>query len=399
MNELKPAGASEKTNKRAARSNRQESPDHDRGVSRREYLPELDGLRFCAFAVVFLHHALPHDPSLYTAVGLSVTAASWLVSSLQAGGFGVDLFFALSSYLITRLLLKELEQFGSLDLKRFYLRRTLRIWPLYFFFLITASLVVPLLLPKEELSAPYLIGYSLFSGNWIVGALGYPSSVAAPLWSVSIEEQFYLVWPLAVGWAGKAKIRNVAIAMLGISAATRLILWQLDVPHPGVWTNTFARLDPIALGALVATSRRMPVAVWASPLVMVVLGLASWVFSSRYLSLDGPGALLLYPLVGAGSAMCVAAALNSSGSIAKVLSLPVLAFLGKISYGLYVFHVLAIQLADRVEWLSGSAAGYAAKVLIAFGLTILIAALSYQFLEKPFLLLKSRFTRVQSRPV
>ena len=110
-----------------------------RAATARFYHPELDQLRFFAFLMVFLHHAFPHQPEFWTKLGVPGPIAQVLSGIGATGAFGVSLFFVLSSYLITELLLREKELIGTLDVKSFYVRRILRIWPLYFFFLALAA--------------------------------------------------------------------------------------------------------------------------------------------------------------------------------------------------------------------------------------------------------------------
>ncbi len=167
---------------------------------RRFYQPELDGLRFYAFLGVFVCHTLPFDDLFYQRLHLPLP---WIWgAAARAGGAGVDLFFVLSAYLITSLLLRERQKTGDLSLRLFYVRRTLRIWPLYF-------LVVALGLVfahtggehdtrwfyYQRLPWYYVLGYVLFVSNWIYAIFGVAQSICAPLWTVSIEEQFYLIWP------------------------------------------------------------------------------------------------------------------------------------------------------------------------------------------------------------
>ena len=96
------------------------------------YHPELDILRFFAFFAVFLHHALPRQASFYIEAGVPAAVTQWILTAKHAGAFGVDLFFALSAFLITELLRREYEHRGTFGLGAFYVRRALRIWPLYF---------------------------------------------------------------------------------------------------------------------------------------------------------------------------------------------------------------------------------------------------------------------------
>src|ERR1700677_1497524 len=160
----------------------------------RFYQPELDGLRFYAFLGVFICHTLPFDGAVYRRFHLPIP---WLWGAIaKSGAAGVDLFFALSAFLITSILLREREETGAISLRRFYLRRILRIWPLYFL-LIALGVVLAHTMVKQSLPWYYVAGYLLFVGNWVHAVFGGPNSICFPLWTVSIEEQFYLVWPLA----------------------------------------------------------------------------------------------------------------------------------------------------------------------------------------------------------
>src|SRR6478609_9932897 len=134
--------------------------------SERFYRPELDVLRFFAFLGVFIFHAAPRTMDFYEAARSPHWLSSLLIATFGAGAYGVDLFFALSAYLITSLLLRERAATGFLDLRGFYLRRILRIWPLYLAFVAFAA-VFALLVPEQHLPMKYVIGYSLLAGNWV----------------------------------------------------------------------------------------------------------------------------------------------------------------------------------------------------------------------------------------
>ena len=216
------------------------------------YHPELDVLRFFAFFAVFIHHALPRQAAFYIDAGLTSTATEWLLAAKKAGAFGVDLFFALSAFLITELLRREYVSRGKFSLSSFYIRRALRIWPLYFTFLAATAFVIPIIIPQDRFGPIYVISFALFFGNWICVTSGFPFSVASPLWSISVEEQFYLGWPLLLRVFGMNRIKHLAIAMLAVAFAVRVLLAILGIEDDAVWCNTFARLDPIALGALLA---------------------------------------------------------------------------------------------------------------------------------------------------
>lgn len=366
-------------------------------AGQRFYHPELDVLRFLAFLAVFAHHALPSNAAKYVEHGFSARAAHWAAAAVFSGSFGVDLFFILSSYLITELLLREYDRNGRLDVKSFYIRRALRIWPLYFAFIAFSAVVVPHIIPYSTLSGVYLLCFLAFVGNWACAFTGkYPPSVARPLWSVSVEEQFYIAWPLLLKTIGVRHIRALAIILLAIASGTRLLLAYHQAPFIAVWCNTFARLDPIAAGALLASALhgkefRLSKAM---RLVMTILGIALWIGSSRYLDLSGPTSLLSYPAITLGGILLLVAALRPMGSG----HWPVLAFLGRISYGLYVFHSFILTWVNNMITRSPGAGTLLAANALALLLCCLMAICSYLFLELPFLRLKSKFTYVPSRP-
>jgi peptidoglycan/LPS O-acetylase OafA/YrhL len=333
----------------------------------RFHRPELDVLRFGAFFLVFLHHALPHAASEYPRWGTILAAIG------RAGALGVDLFFTLSAFLITELLLRERRATGSIDIRAFYARRVLRIWPLYFFALLVLA---PLI---DGMPSGHLTAFLLLGGNWACAWWGYPASAFALLWSVSIEEQFYLAWPWIARWRGNLGL--VLLAMLATAWVTRLWLAIAGSAHPAVWCNTLARLDPIALGAMLAwLLRSRPPGAPARIRVKLIGGGAF-----ALLAAGAPGehagwhALWTYPLA------AFACVLILYGVLCSQLRSPVLEYLGKISFGLYVFHAAALHLVP-----------FAPAALL---LTIAAAAVSYRFLESPFLRWKQRLARVGSRPV
>jgi len=360
------------------------------------YHAELDVVRFFAFLAVFLHHALPADSALYSSAGLSTTAASWLLAVKQAGSYGVDLFFTLSSYLITELLIREHLTKGSLDIRAFYIRRALRIWPLYFVFLGATVFFIPLILPDDKFNAHYAVSFALFSGNWVCAIEGLPFSVASPLWSISVEEQFYLAWPLLLLLFGVSRIRKLAFVMLGVALALRTLLAVYDVAHPGVWCNTLARLDPIALGALLAvTLRGRAPRITAAP--RIALGVASltlFVIVAKYLKQDGLDSLITYPLAAIASVMLLVAALQTDAPILRRKPFSWLVYLGRISYGLYIFHLLSLTLMSKQSSLLGIPMNFERRFVLSFVITVILAAASYRWLERPFLRLKNRFARV-----
>ena len=211
----------------------------------RFYRPELDALRFGAFGLVFLAHAMPSPSSLPPALRDVCTGIK------EGLSFGVDLFFVLSSYLIT-----EVSGFGStakgpIDVTAFWIRRILRIWPLYFTFLAAAIWLVPFVLP-QNFPLFHRGAYALFWGNFALVADSQINTVAGILWSVSIEEQFYILWPLIMSRFIR-NLKQIAIGLIVVACVTRTLLAASGTTELwDFWSNTPARLDPIAAGALMA---------------------------------------------------------------------------------------------------------------------------------------------------
>jgi peptidoglycan/LPS O-acetylase OafA/YrhL len=364
----------------------------------RYYRPELDILRFFAFFMVFLSHVVPGDEAFFGQAHIPSRVADLIIAISAGGAFGVDLFFALSSYLITTLLLREREACGTIDVSSFYARRVLRIWPLYFAFLFIMAPLVHYIVPDENMPLRYLLSFALLSGNWAYVLWGYPHSVTGPLWSVSIEEQFYLSWPFVMRrWIHHLTV--VAAALLAVSFITRTCLVVHGAIHPQIWCNTLARLDPIACGALLAV-RAEQKEIALSPWIRVVLllsGCAVLTAAGRYGDFVGSKALITFPAV---TAACIALILGTLGLQMPSGRRPIirtLTYLGRISYGLYVFHWMFVVIFSVAS--AHAPVDRFARAMAALVATIATAAGSYHFFEKPFLRLKERLARVPSRPV
>ncbi len=337
----------------------------------------------------------------YNAAGIPLWLSNLLIATFGAGAYGVDLFFALSAYLITSLLLRERAATGALDLRGFYVRRILRIWPLYLAFVAFAA-AMAMVIPQQQLPLRYVIGYCLLAGNWVYVFHGLPASFAIPLWTVSIEEQFYLAWPLALRKATAQTMATIAVGLLLIANAWRVWLAVSAAPIDAMEYNTFTRLDPIALGILIALfGHKLPQFSRRQRITFLCGGVATWIAMYALSVSSNPPKVstwrlaLGHPLTALAS---VAILLSALGSQHAFLRTRLLLYLGKISYGLYVLHEFAHFCAARLirastprTVMAQSAAGLA--------LTILLAAASYRWLESPFLRLKERFAHVQSRPV
>jgi len=364
----------------------------------RYYRPELDCLRFFAFFAVFTFHSPGGDAAYFSA--RHIPLAALVASVTSAGRFGVDLFFLLSAYLITELLLREQKLFGRLDLRSFYVRRILRIWPLYFFGLLIGVLLA-FLDPRQSFPAKYAVAFVLMLGNWLPFFGVYVDSVMGLLWTVSVEEQFYLLWPWFMSKARQGRTLLYASGgLLLVAMVSRILL----VGHARALSselplsiNTLARLDPFALG--IATGVLMHNADlalgWAARGRFFATGCAIWLIAGhfRFHGLSTGFLVFGYPAVAVGAWFIFRAALGAGIAPRR------LRYLGKISYGLYVFHEFALYCAAKLLGGVHTLRAFIVYWPLGLSLTVLMAALSYRFLESPFLALKERFAHVQSRPI
>ena len=383
------------------------------------YRPELDVLRFFAFFAVFMFHITFRDPAFYSARGVPIHVAELLAALSEAGNMGVDLFFALSAYLITTLLLREKEALGTVNLRSFYIRRILRIWPLYFLAVTlgTAWFVVN---PNDFFPKSYAIAYLFLVGNWMY-MFGSPGSPFAVLWSVSVEEQFYLTWPLLLRRLRSRKtfivfalclllftitVRAYAIHYFSAHYEVSVHNGSYVVPYlwshyhfaldDGIMANTLTRLDGIAVGILIAAllSTKVPRIKGPYRVLLLAPGLACFLFVGGYFTDGLPSVVVRITAAAVASGFFLCAVLGSTFAPRPLI------FLGKISYGLYIYHQMCIRISGHILGnRMKSYFGYSMHIVLSLTITVVVAALSYRWIETPFLRLKQRFTRIESRPV
>lgn len=366
----------------------------------RFYRPELDALRFFAFLGVFAVHVGNYPIEYLQERHIPPALGQILIGIVRGGSYGVDVFFALSAYLITELLLREKTRFGRLDVPAFYLRRMLRIWPLYYLAVLVAA-CVPFFNPTDQFSARYSIPFLVFLGNWSFVWYGWPITVADPLWSVSIEEQFYLFWPPLVARLTRRGIFYTSLALIVIANVVRVWSAAMGQGKEHLWGNTFAHVDTIAVGILLASWLRgqVPELSLRTRAIMIGLGLSAFIMRGYFIALpNGDQLSVLGTLFGYPAAMLGCAAILTA-FIGLPIRSPVLRYLGKISYGLYVYHEACVLITDKFLPGNPGLPHALVRLVVILTLTVAISAASYRLIESPFLNFKRRFTFVESRPV
>ena len=362
-------------------------------------LPALDGLRGVAILVVLIHNF-----SLLE-VG-SGTATRLVQLGLDAGWVGVTLFFVLSGFLITRILLQA--GGGPGVLRHFYLRRAVRILPLYFGLLFVFFVLWPLIggIPAEvQRDQPHQLWYWLMLSNWTapygVGGVALPH-----LWSIAVEEQFYLVWPFLVLGRSPRQVFRLCIGVAVLSLAVRVVMSAIGAPPDAIYQSSIARMDALALGGAVAAACAVPswlatmrrAARWlpAAALVLLLLGAVATRGYPRLLPI---GQMLGYSVLAAVFALMVMAVAGLSAGQGlgrepvwhRVLCSPVLRRFGYYSYAMYLVHqplhaLGGLALMDRIGLKTTDSmmvsALYGGVMII---LTLAIGASSYHLIERRLL--------------
>lgn len=372
-------------------------------VERRYYRPELDVVRFLAFSFVFLGHFLPRAPTPHL-TGLLKGFAPVYYRSANACIFGVSLFFTLSAFLICELLLREKEATGTVQGKQFYLRRILRIWPLYY--LVLALGMVAAFLPGGDPGSVTQIGwYAIFLGAWSTAHFGWINNPVFPLWSVSVEEQFYLLAPWVIKFLNRRLLYGFCVTVILVANASLIHLGRVRAGDDAVWCNVLVQFQCFAVGillCLVLRGRLPRLAVWQR-LSLLATGWLCWLFAvSHHLlgtaSMNGAAQKLIekYALVSLGSIMILLAFLGLNPKLIPRWAI----HLGRISFGLYVFHSFSGNIIDAIfPKTSHNPPMFLLRICVAFILTVLFAELSYRFFETPFLQLKKRHAIIESQPV
>jgi peptidoglycan/LPS O-acetylase OafA/YrhL len=367
------------------------------------HLAALDGVRGLAIVLVMFVHFVgdltPHG-------GLERA----IVKVSNYGTWGVDLFFVLSGFLITGILWDS--KASPRYFRDFYIRRTLRIFPLYYAVLAVLFVMLPLM----PWSYPASLGESAKHQAWVWTYLTnfyvalqkrWALPYVSHFWSLAVEEHFYLVWPCIVLVSSRATLLRVCVFAVVLALALRLFMAQLGAGEVALLTVTPCRLDALCIGAFIAVAARPDgidrLARIAKPALGVtgalVLTLSVWhafvgIFDVITLPTRGTAMALFF---GAVIVLAITADRGTMGS--RFLSSRVMRSLGKYSYGLYVFHgIVAYWVQERqqgAEWLTARLGSHllamGVQALAGAALSLLLAALSYEMFEKHLLRLKDRW--------
>ncbi len=350
---------------------------------RSNYLPALDGLRAIAILLVIGYHAG--------------------ISAMRGGFLGVDLFFLLSGYLITSLVALEYDKHGAVSLFNFYMRRVLRLFP-------ALLLLLLLFIPLSFYWGGENVGFAhleeslvalLYFSNWSRAFQLFHTDYLGHTWSLAIEWQFYLLWPpLLYAFLKRIKTRRkvawIALLIALLSWGWRLFLTLNGEAAERIYNGLDCRIDGLLLGASIALflSDRPTRDSWSAAVrqrshSFYLIAAALFLLAFLNGEWDGSSTFVLYlVLAELSAAVLIVVILLGEQELwwIRVISWPPLVLVGAISYGIYLWHYPIYRLFVDLGWGSGRY-----LIGIAFPISALIAYLSWRFLERPVLRLKSHF--------
>jgi peptidoglycan/LPS O-acetylase OafA/YrhL len=338
----------------------------------RPAIPSIDGIRAIAvLLVVFYHFGIP----------------------LVNGGLGVLIFFVISGFLITWLLLQEEKRWGNVSLKLFYLRRTLRIFPAFYAYWGLVVIGIGVILGKRILW-PQAWASFFYVNNYYQALFGDPNTGLSHTWSLAVEEQFYLLWPPVFILLARNQRRTVVLGIIIVTVWIHRIYLQLFAggDQGYIYEALDTRADHLLIGCLLATLlhrgawtrlwNALTAYSWSIWITLGMLAISSVIFAAPVYR-DTVG-FIIDPIL---AAALIVQAIAFAGSSARWLNWGAIAFLGRISYSIYLYQQIAM---DPVKKLLASFPT-PIRLTAAVGAVLVAASFSHFVIEKPFLKLKDRW--------
>jgi peptidoglycan/LPS O-acetylase OafA/YrhL len=333
--------------------------------------PALDGIRAVAVTAVIAYHV---DPKI-----------------CQGGFLGVDAFFVLSGFLITHLLLREFEKTGHLRFANFYARRALRLLPALVVVVIASAFASH---TSISVTATRVTATIFYVANWLIVVKRQNIGLFNHMWSLAIEEQFYLLWPILLlvctkRW-GRRGLSFACVLAIAAMTIRRAELTSAGAQAWRLYYGTDTRGEPLFVGCLFASIWPQMAGARSARTIRALAPVAMIIFVATLLFWHDRWALALYDRGGLTIFACVVAVVIASGIsdtenlVSRTLSLKPLVYAGRVSYGMYLWHPLVI-------WSIGSTSILPLRFVLVFAGTLAVAWASFRWIERPFLRLKWRF--------
>ncbi len=373
------------------------------------FFPNLDGLRFFAFFAVFINHAM-------VCLGYYNSEKHFVFMSenfLKNGDMGVSFFFVLSGFLITYLLLKEKAANGKINIKNFYIRRVLRIFPLYYLIVLLGLYVIPLAKNQIPVSFPVDISTSMlnkwyyftFTGNIDYLRNGITNVIVGVLWSVSVEEQFYIFWPLVIAFVPKKYLLLSFMLIIVGSIGFRYFFTGGNAMK--IHFNSLSCVTYLAMGAVIAFMsakekfiNRVKTIPKYAILLMYIIGFAiiplrlyTWKFGVHYVLV----ASFVPVIIAAFFAFIIIEQNFAEHSFYKISRFRFISSIGKYTYGMYCYHMVVFFVIlfslhlIKFDISRINKFGFISITITSFFATCLVAMWSYNYFEMFFLRMKERF--------
>lgn len=369
------------------------------------YFANLDILRFIAAFMVVIAHAYEGwcgwwgypgfmskggDHENLTNFGIHANTA------LKNGGFGVEVFFLISGFLITYILLVEKQTTGKIDLKKFFIRRGFRIWPLYFILIA----LTPFIISWLGKPSPNYMANILFYNNFYTMSTGSWEYPFAHFWSICVEEHFYLVWPFLIAFVPHKHLLNV---FWGVVISSALVRFGFNDSGKGfyyLYLHTLSRMDALAIGAIGAYTYFNNNLKFSIPkiarigiyilFIVIYVDSAYNMYESNFLATTRKYFYIAVISIG------MINFLFNPDALIKVNKKGVFHYLGKISYGIYMFSNILIPIIIEKIIVPYNAVNMYFYFFLNIALTIIISIISYELFEKQFLKLKAKFEVVKT---
>lgn len=373
--------------------------DKSAKISARPYFENLTGLRFLGALTVFFFHIFTLNREIWG----SFYDAQWfdaIYKVASKGHLGINLFFVLSGFLITYLLLWEQKQNGKINLFHYLMRRTLRVWPLYFLIVVFGFFLFPRI-PYGIETVHELWRYALFLANFDELIIGLKDNInfLTAIWTVSVEEQFYIVWGVLIGLFS-FRSKYASILFFALILVGSIIFRSFHLTDERVlYFHSFSVMSDLAIGGFIgylafhkkiqSYFRELPK--WGIVLVYLI-GTALIILEGKLFT--GTSIAISRFVPGLFFGFVILEQVYANNSFFKVDRIPLMKFSGEISYGFYMFHCIfiyywsiffnAYDLTDSIAW-------FVLYATVVFLSTYATAILSYHYFEQPFLKLKKRF--------
>ena len=364
-------------------------------IETQKYDTGIDVVRFVAFFCVFTHHFIFRGGNSISAESDAFWTNSFIDAFLFFGSEGVTIFFCLSGYLLSKILIKEFSDTGRISVPSFYFRRMLRIWPLYFLYILFCLLGSDFL-GTQAIQSSELPAILTFTYNWQQIYTGQSRGMAAILWSISVEEQIYFILPLLLVSFSVWKTRNLAIALILIGYVSRFLLSTNDISS---YRNTLSYMSTIGIGMYYALNEDRIKSFFHKygilHRVFSIILIFLYIFSFKSIFAEGYLNIVAFDM----TALLAILLLLMLGGNQNQLSDKVLrpfAWLGRRTYGMYIFHwpILAFMVSRNI-FFSETKGVSLVGILLGFALVVSISAFSYRFFEKPFLDLRQKYQYIK----